>query len=158
MNTMDADRKERRDTIASILRTQAVGTQEELGELLAKKGFEVTQATLSRDLAKLKARRLTLSEGGSVYELEDMKAPAEEDVLQGLRHLLINVDHNDSLVVMTTAAGGASAVANGLDRARLNSILGTIAGDDTIFVAPTRKVSAAALAKQLQNMWRRKDS
>lgn len=155
---MDADRKERRDTIRRILRSQSVGTQEELGELLAKRGFDVTQATLSRDLAKLKARRLTRAEGGSVYELEDLKAPSQQDVLEGLRHLLISVDYNESLVVLTTAAGGASAVANGLDRARLNSVLGTIAGDDTIFVAPTRKVSAAALAKQLQSLWKRKDS
>lgn len=154
---MDADRNDRREAIRTLVRTQAVGTQEELGDLLSRRGFEVTQATLSRDLALLKARRVTLPEGGSVYELQDFKAATEEDVLAGLRQLVMGVDHNGSIVVVITAAGCASAVANGLDKARLSSVLGTIAGDDTIFVAPTRKVSAATLSKQLQSLWRRKE-
>lgn len=155
---MDAERRERRDAIRALLRDRRIGTQEELGELLAKRGFEVTQATLSRDLAKLKARRTTLPEGGSVYEVEEFKAPAGDDALEGLRHLVTAVDFNESLVVVKTAAGGASAVANGLDRARLSAVLGSIAGDDTIFLAPVRKVSASALAKQLQSLWRREES
>lgn len=151
---MEADVSQRRDAIRSILRTQKVSTQEELGELLAKRGVEVTQATLSRDLAKLKARRVTLPEGGSYYELDEYKIAEEEDALAGLRHLVTSVDYNDSLVVVMTMPGGASVVATGLDRARLSTVLGTIAGDDTIFVAPTRKSTASQLAKQLQALWR----
>lgn len=152
---MDALRQERRAVIRQLLRDHRVGTQEELGELLEKRGYEVTQATLSRDLARLKARRLTLPEGGSVYELEEFRAGEGTDGLEGLRHLVVAVDYNDSLVVMKTAAGSASAVANGLDRARLGTVLGSIAGDDTIFLAPTRRSSTPALAKQLQALWKR---
>lgn len=152
---MEAGQKERREAIKQLLRSQRIGSQEELGELLAKKGFEVTQATLSRDLAKLKARRVTLPEGGTVYELEEFKAAVEEDALAGLRQLVTGVDFNESLVVVMTTPGAASVVAQGIDRARLSSVLGSIAGDDTIFVAPTRKVSAATLAKQLQSLWRK---
>lgn len=150
---MEDVRTRRRDAIRTLLRTQEISTQEELVELLAKKGFEVTQATLSRDLALLKARRVTSPEGGTHYELEEFRAP-DEDALAGLRHLVTNVDHNDAMVVVLTTPGAASAVARGIDNARLNSVLGTIAGDDTIFVVHTRKSSAAALAKQLQSLWR----
>ncbi|MFL5321770.1 MAG: arginine repressor [Myxococcaceae bacterium] len=152
---MDAELAQRRGAIRSLLRTQRVGTQEELGELLAKKGFEVTQATLSRDLAKLKARRVTLPEGGSVYELEELPTAPVDEALGPVKQLVLGVDHNETMVVVTTTPGAASVVAQGIDRARLNSVLGSIAGDDTIFVAPTRKSSAAGLAKQLQSLWRR---
>lgn len=154
---MDAERKERRETIRQLLRTQSVGTQEALGELLAAKGYVVTQATLSRDLAKLQARRLTLPEGGSVYELGGPSSSASDEALAGLRSMVLDVAHNDSLVVVTTTPGAASAVALSLDDARLATVLGTIAGDDTIFVAPARKVSAASLTKQLQSLWRRRE-
>ena len=91
---MDAELSKRRDAIRTLLRSQRIGTQEELGELLAKKGFEVTQATLSRDLAKLHARRVTLPEGGSVYELEESPAPPPgDDLLADVRQLVLNVDY-----------------------------------------------------------------
>jgi transcriptional regulator of arginine metabolism len=151
---MDAQRQERREAIRAILRAQVVGTQEELGELLSKRGYEVTQATLSRDLAKLKARRVTLPEGGVIYELDELKAP-ESNNLHVMKNLIVGVEHNDSMVVVATVQGAAAAVALELDRSRLPAVLGTIAGDDTIFVAPRRKHSAAGLARQLQSLWRK---
>ncbi len=155
---MDADLKARRNAIRHLLQSQRVGTQEELGEHLTKKGFDVTQATLSRDLAQLRARRVTLPEGGSIYELGDAKAPASSDGVAAVVHLVIGVDHNDSMVVVHTLPGAASAVARALDEARLSSVLATLAGDDVIFIPPARKVSSASLAKQLQSLWRRKES
>ena len=62
---------ERRETIRRLIRSRVVGTQEELGSLLAGEGYQVTQATLSRDLARLGARRAPRLEGGSAYELPD---------------------------------------------------------------------------------------
>lgn len=151
------DVRMRREIIRQLLRTQKVGTQEELGELLARKGYEVTQATLSRDLAKLRARRVTLPEGGVYYELESLPiAGAHEQAMASVLHLVSGVDFNEMVVVVTTLPGAAPAVARGLDEARLPSVLGTLAGDDTIFVAPARKTSAQTLAKQLQKLWRRR--
>jgi transcriptional regulator of arginine metabolism len=155
---MDQQAATRRDLIRQLLRTERVGTQEELAALLARKGVLVTQATLSRDLARLRARRVTLPEGGSVYELEDRPAPAAHatDALGELRTLVSGVEHNGSLVVVFTRPGAASAVAMAIDRARMPEVLATIAGDDTIFVAPARKVSAQALLKHLQSLWSQK--
>jgi len=155
---MDQQASTRRELIRQLLRTERVGTQEELAALLARKGVLATQATLSRDLARLRARRVTLPEGGSIYELEDQPAPAATgtDALGELRALVSGVEHNGSLVVVFTRPGAASAVAMAIDRARMPEVLATIAGDDTIFVAPARKVSAQALLKHLQDLWSRK--
>lgn len=151
--TVDAASEARRQTLRALLRREKIGTQHELARRLAREGYDVTQATLSRDLARIEARRTALPGGGTVYELPDGLSPAAPDDLGALRHLVSAVDHNGALVVVTTSAGAASAVALGIDRARLPAVLGTLAGDDTIFVAPARKSTAAALAKQLQSLW-----
>ena len=154
--SVDADSAARRQTLRALLRRERIGTQQELARRLAREGYDVTQATLSRDLAKLEARRTALPGGGTVYELPDEVATTGTDeLLATLRHMVVAVDHNDALVVVTSAPGAASAVALAIDRAHLPFVLGTIAGDDTIFVAPARKCAAATLAKQLQSLWKR---
>ena len=122
----------RRDAVARIVRTRRIGTQEELLAALAREGFRATQATLSRDLTRLGARRVARPEG-ACYEVD---GASSEDGLAALRGLVVAVEANDTLVVVRTAAGAASAVARALDDARRPEVLGTIAGDDTIFVAP----------------------
>jgi len=140
---MSADTRARRTEIRALIASRPVATQEELRELLAARGHEVTQATLSRDLAKLGARRAA----GGPYELPD--APPRPPVLGDLVRA---VDDNGSLVVIHTSAGAAQVVASTFDRARLPEALGTIAGDDTIFVAPARGVTTARLARRLREL------
>ncbi len=151
----DESRDARRGAIRSLIRNQRVGTQEELRQLLQEEGFDVTQATLSRDLARLKARRVSLQEGGSVYELDELRAPDDPDELARAGALVVGWDANEHLVVVHTRPGAASAVALALDKARLPQLLGTIAGDDTIFLAPARKVTAAKLTKLIESHWKR---
>ena len=95
-----------------------------------------------------------------MYELaDDAHGPApvgSRDALGELRTLISGVEHNGSLVVVFTTPGAASAVAMAIDRARMPEVLATIAGDDTIFVAPARKVSSQALLKHLQSLWTKK--
>lgn len=137
---------ERRQTIRALIASRPVATQEELRELLAARGHAVTQATLSRDLAQLGARRAAQPDGGTMYEL------AEAPRVPLLRDLVRAVDDNGSLVVIHTTAGAAMVVASTLDRAHLPEALGTIAGDDTIFVAPARGVTTTRLAKRLRDV------
>jgi transcriptional regulator of arginine metabolism len=136
----------RREALARILRQGGAGTQEELLARLGRAGFSATQATLSRDLARLGARRVTLPEGGQAYEL-----PEEErrDGIEALRGLVRSVACNGALVVVRTHPGSAPAVARAIDLARLPEALGTIAGDDTIFVAPARERGAPPLAQRI---------
>lgn len=144
----------RREAIRRLLRARRVSTQEELGELLKREGIGVTQATLSRDLAKLMARRVTLPDGGTVYELEDARAPGD-DALGSVRALVTTVDESDAMVVVHTVPGGAPAVAAAIDRARAPGVLGTIAGDDTIFIVPVKGVKPMRVKKDLLAVWKK---
>ncbi|MBX5482829.1 MAG: arginine repressor [Myxococcaceae bacterium] len=151
MATSDPDA--RRAAIRTLIRSRLVGTQEELRELLAKEGFDVTQATLSRDLAQIGARRVSLPEGGTAYEVDDVRVPEGPDALLPYREMITRVVDTDSLVIVSTLPGAASAVALGIDRARLPQVAGTIAGDDTIFIAPAKGVAPGRLSRQLNTLW-----
>ena len=155
--TDSADTRARRAAIVELIRTRHVATQAELRELLSARGFDVTQATLSRDLAKLHARRASLPDGGTAYELEGFAARsgAEPAQLAAMADLVVGVRDGAAMVVVHTRPGVAAAIATLLDQARLESVIGTIAGDDTIFVVPERKVTAKALAKRLEQMFLR---
>lgn len=155
--TDSADTRARRAAIVELIRTRNVATQAELRELLSARGFDVTQATLSRDLAKLHARRASRPDGGTAYELEGFSARsgAEPAQLAAMADLVVGVRDGAAMVVVHTRPGVAAAIATLLDQARLDSVLGTIAGDDTIFVVPERRVTAKALAKRLEQMFRR---
>ena len=145
----------RREAIRRLIRGRTVATQEELRSMLADQGFEVTQGTLSRDLARLGARRASGTEGGTVYELPPEGSPAAPGLLEALDSLVRGVRDNGALVVVHTTPGAAPAVALALDQARLPEVLGTLAGDDTVFVAPMQAASASRLTRVLQGLLRK---
>jgi transcriptional regulator of arginine metabolism len=136
----------RRETVARLLRARRIGTQEELLSALEAEGVSATQATLSRDLARLGARRAARPEGGTFYELPD--GVAEDGGLR-IRTLVTSITTNASIAVVRTLPGSAPAVARAIDLAGLPEVLGTIAGDDTIFVAPAESVRPRRLAERL---------
>ncbi|MGE0870353.1 MAG: arginine repressor [Kofleriaceae bacterium] len=150
----ESETRARRTAIVEIVRTRHVATQAELRELLRERGFDVTQATLSRDLAKLRARRVSGADGGTAYELDGFGARtgAETAQLAAKSSMVVGVHDGAAMVVIHTRPGVAPAVAALVDQARLDSVLGTIAGDDTIFVVPQRRVTAKALARSLERM------
>jgi transcriptional regulator of arginine metabolism len=143
----------RRAAIRALIRASRVGTQEELRELLATRGFDVTQATLSRDLAQLGARRVSLPEGGTAYEVDDARVAEGPDALAAFREMVLRLVDTDALVIVHTLPGAASAVALAIDRARLPQVAGTLAGDDAIFVAPARGTPPGKLARHLNTLW-----
>jgi transcriptional regulator of arginine metabolism len=145
----------RREAIRRLIRGGKVATQEDLRERLADQGFDVTQGTLSRDLARLGARRAPAAEGGTVYELPPEGAASPPGLLEALDPLVRGVRDNGTLVVVHTTPGAAQAVALALDQARLAEVLGTIAGDDTVFVAPVQAASASRLTRVLQGLLRK---
>lgn len=143
----------RQEMIRRLIRNNAIATQEDLGRLLQNEGYDVTQATLSRDLAQLGAVRVSLPGGGTVYALDLLAAPSDEATIRGLGQQVLAIQDNGSLVVLKTQTGMASAVALVLDRARIPEALGSIAGDDTIFAAPTRGTTARQLARRLEALF-----
>ena len=138
---------ERRAVIRELIQSRSIATQEELRELIGGRGHDVTQATLSRDLAQIGARRAAQPGGGTHYELGDtVRSPLL------LVDLVRTIDDNGTLVVVHTAPGAAQVVAGVLDRAKVPEVLGTIAGDDAIFVAPARGVTTSRVIKKLREL------
>ena len=136
----------RQSLLLRIVRERAPRTQEEVVELLADRGVEVSQVTLSRDL-----RELGVVKSPQGYrELGAAPPPPEEMLLRTLREFVTGVDVAQNLVVIKTNPGSAAAVALGLDRAGWPEIVGTVAGDDTIFAATASATMAKRLAGKLQ--------
>lgn len=119
--------------IQELLQNNRVGTQEEIREALQKKGLIVNQVKISRVLHKLGAIKMTEGDR-TVYRLPgELMTVSPND---SLKHLVFSITHNETLIVIQTAPGSAQLVARLLDLKKENGILGTVAGDDTIFVAP----------------------
>src|SRR5690606_38662417 len=112
--------------------------------LLAEEGFEVTQATLSRVLARLGARRVALPTGGTAYEIDGLEPTDPEEALWAVAASVLLVDETDALVVVHTPPGAAPSVGLALDQSRLTGVAGTIPADDAAFIAPTQGVAHAA--------------
>lgn len=128
--------RSRLDALRRILIQGTLSTQDELRDKLDKLEFAVTQSTISRDLRKLGAIKVNDPAGRTVYRLPDDVAPALPVGAASLSNLVLDIRTNGSIIVIQTSPGSASLVARHLDHAKPGGILGTIAGDDTIFVAP----------------------
>ncbi|MBC7385572.1 MAG: arginine repressor [Cryobacterium sp.] len=137
---------DRLQLLKEILYSGSASTQDEIREALEKKKFSVTQSTISRDLKRIGAIKTVDHEGRTVYRLgeEFINAPVPAPVANSMKNLVMDVDSNGSLIVVHTSPGSASLVARYLDSQMSGQILGTIAGDDTIFVAPAdlKKIQA----------------
>jgi transcriptional regulator of arginine metabolism len=123
------------EALRELLLNREASTQDDICHVLEKKGFEINQSKVSRLLRKIGAIKIVNNQGQTVYTL--LREPAPPSPQTKLRDLIIDVVHNENLVLIFTSPGSASMVARMLDYAQVTSeILGTIAGDDTIFVAP----------------------
>jgi transcriptional regulator of arginine metabolism len=143
----------RQAVILDVIQRAPVRSQEQLRRSMRTAGFDVTQATLSRDI-----RELALVKGGAdgAYRAPDQPAPnghGTKSLLQrGLAEYLTRVDRVQQMLVLRTGAGQAQLLGVALDRARLPEIVGTIAGDDTILVIAPDVRRARTLVKRLETI------
>ena len=137
----------RRAKAVSLINAGLVHSQSDLVALLKKAGFGVTQATASRDLEEIGAVRGRTADGGSFYEIRTSGEGARS--LPVLTDLILSVEASGNLAVVRTPPGGAQFLASSLDNAGLSTIIGTIAGDDTVLVIAKKAAGGAELAKQL---------
>jgi transcriptional regulator of arginine metabolism len=143
------DKVNRQIAIKQIISEQVIGSQEELCDALHKSGFEITQATLSRDLKELGIVRMNAPEGLR-YVLNPLN---EERRLQSfIGYEVERISANESLVVVKTLPGRAQGVAEIIDSLHNSLILGTIAGDNTIFITPTSVAKIDELVKLLHDL------
>jgi transcriptional regulator of arginine metabolism len=155
--TREVLKRARQLAIADVVRERQLRTQRELVAALDDKGFMVTQATVSRDITEMglvKVRR----DGIQVYALPSAEAAVEKSGEQRLRELLsdlpIDVRPSGLMLVIRAVPGTAHAIAAALDRAHWRDVLGTIAGDDTLFVACADADALERVRKRLLRLGR----
>ncbi len=145
---------QRQHRVARILSSQAVTSQARVVELLAAEGVVATQATVSRDLEDLGALKVRTAQGESVYAIPDetkgRKAPASEDHLRRVMgEWVVEVAYSANIVVLRTPPGSAHVVGSAIDRAGLPSVLGTVAGDDTLLLVVSDRTGGEKVARRL---------
>jgi transcriptional regulator of arginine metabolism len=149
---MEAMKRARQQAIGDVVREQALRTQQELVDALAGKGFKATQATVSRDITEMGLVKVPL-DGRQVYAPPSSEATLEQTGEQRLIELLdglpIDVRESGLMLVIRAVPGTAHAIATALDRARWPDVLGTIAGDDTLFIATADAKALTRVRKRL---------
>ena len=127
---------ERHSKIVELIGKNEIGTQEELAQMLNEAGFNVTQATVSRDIRELKLTKVQAENGRQRYVV--LEAPRGTSAIKYIRILkdgFVSMDMAQNILVIKTVSGMAMAVAAALDAIQMHEIVGCIAGDDTIMCA-----------------------
>ena len=121
--------------VKEMIKNNRIDNQDKLLEMLKKEGYNVTQATLSRDLKMLKVGKISDGWSGYYYALpeNDLVTESEKSYIQDVRRGILSIEFSGNFGVIKTRAGHANSVAMALDVLGLPEILGTLAGDDTIF-------------------------
>ena len=119
-----------------LIKKHDIETQEELSDYLQKEGYQVTQATVSRDIRELKLTKVAMSNGRQKYAaLTEANEDLSEKYTRVFRDAFVSMDMAQNILVIKTVSGMAMAVAAAMDAMHLHEIVGCIAGDDTIMCA-----------------------
>ena len=153
MNSGSVGKRQRQHIIERLLSEEAVSSQERLVELLAERGVSATQATVSRDLDDLGAVKVRVGGGAGVYAVPvpaEERAMSEDHLRRVLSDWVIDIGRSANLVCLRTPPGSAHVVGSALDRAGLDDVLATVAGDDTLLVVAAEGADAGTLAARLR--------
>jgi transcriptional regulator of arginine metabolism len=140
----------RQKAILEILRKEAIASQEDLQLALEKKGFEVGQATLSRDIREMGL--VKSADGYAVPQGPAATEPALPSMARLVREFVQDIRLAQNLLVIKTIVGSAQPVAAALDSEQWPEVVGTLAGDDTILVISSNKKTAAGLAAKIRGL------
>ncbi len=149
---MKVAKTQRQHRIERLLASHSVTSQTQLVDLLSEDGVLATQATVSRDLDELGAVKVRVPGGDTVYAIPELpkdRVAPEEHLRRVLGDWVVEVAHSGNLVVLRTPPGSAHVVASALDRAGLDEVIGTVAGDDTIMVVASERAGGTKVAKRL---------
>jgi transcriptional regulator of arginine metabolism len=128
-----ANKHDRQTAILEIIGAQSVTSQEELRKLLLRRGWDVTQATLSRDLRELRVARVPTTDGAQ-YVVTDSGEELRPALDTLLPQLFLRIDGVSEMAVLRTVPGAAQPIASALDGEHWPDVLGTVGGDDTILI------------------------
>lgn len=143
----------RHKKILEIIVEKDIETQEELSEELKKNGFDVTQATVSRDIKILKLAKVLSSSGKYKYiSVLQKNSDFTDKFVNILSNTVLSVEQVDNFVVVKTLTGSANAAAEALDTLGMNEVAGTIAGDNNIFILARSKEMAKELMEKINDI------
>ncbi len=146
-------KKSRHGKILEMVQKREIETQEELAQSLRDAGFNVTQATVSRDIRELHLTKVPTATGGQKYvafQREDRRT--NEKYVRVLHDSFVSVEKAQNLLVLKTVPGMAMAAAAALDAMNIKEVVGSIAGDDTIFVAAHTTEEAEKVKNMIREM------
>ena len=139
----------RRSKAISLIKAGKISSQGDLVRELKKAGYSVTQTTASRDLEEIGAVRSRGADGEALYSINESDDGSLARSMPLPADLILSVESSGNLAVVRTPPGGAQLLASSLDHSAIKSIIGTIAGDDTVLVVSRKASGGAELAKEL---------
>ena len=144
-------KSQRHTVIRELIQSHRIGSQEQLRELLETRGFDVAQATLSRDIRELRLIKVHDPEGGTHYTLPPEAWDNAPALTRLLPALYLGAEGTGNLLVVKTMVGGAQAVAEAIDWEEWPEVLGTLAGDDTILLILRDASQLSTVVKRLED-------
>ena len=143
----------RQTKMLELIKKHDIETQEELSDYLQKEGYQVTQATVSRDIRELKLTKVAMSNGRQKYAaLTEENEDLSEKYTRVFRDAFVSMDMAQNILVIKTVSGMAMAVAAAIDAMHLHEIVGCIAGDDTIMCAVRSVDDTIAVMSRLRKL------
>ena len=143
----------RQTKMLELIKKYDIETQEELSDYLQKEGYQVTQATVSRDIRELKLTKVAMSNGRQKYAaLTEANEDLSEKYTRVFRDAFVSMDMAQNILVIKTVSGTAMAVAAAIDAMHLHEIVGCIAGDDTIMCAVRSVDDTIAVMSRLRKL------
>lgn len=140
--------------IQGLIAKEPIHTQEELAEKLREEGFDVTQATVSRDIKELGLIKVPTSDDEYRYAIPGEKHPSNlhERMKRMLRETVVSINDSENLVLIRTIPGNAHALASILDNSNWEEVIGTVAGDDTILLVVKPKEAVPEVLARLSRL------
>ena len=146
-------KSERHNKIVELIKKYSIGTQEELADALNKAGFNVTQATVSRDIRELNLTKMSVDGGKQRYVIiQNADVEMNNKYIRVLKEGFISMDMAQNILVIQTVSGMASAVCAAIDAMKMREIVGSIAGDDTIMCAIRTVDDTYAVMKKIRRI------
>lgn len=147
-------KKTRHDKILEIIASREIETQEELAGQLRQSGFDVTQATVSRDIRELKLTKLPSGKGKQKYIVlrQEEQSRMEDKYIRVLKDGFVSMDMAQNILVVKTVSGMAMAVAAAIDAMQFQEVVGSIAGDDTIMMAVRTVEDTQLLIEKIRDL------
>lgn len=146
------ERQARLKAIKNLIKNNTIESQDDLLSLLLQEGFDVTQATLSRDLKLLKVGKVPDGQNSYMYAFpgEEINDESEAIYVQDFLRGYISIDYSGNIVVIKTFPGHANTVCNALDNLNMDEVLGTVAGDNCMFACLKEGVSGEDFLEKLK--------